>query len=171
MKKMLLLSFALLATTFAFSQQDAKGAAKPSPAAVAEGKIGDKTIAISYHQPAVKGRKIWGDLVPFDKVWRTGANNATTITVDKDVKVGGKPLPAGRYSLMSIPTASSDWIIIFNKDAEQWGAYSYDEKKDVVRVKAKSVKSDAFNERMTFVVDEKGITLMWENLAVNVGVE
>jgi nitrate/nitrite transport system ATP-binding protein len=71
MKKMLLLSFALLATTFVFAQQDAKGKAQPSPAAKAEGKIGDKTIAISYHQPAVKGRKIWGDLVPFDKVWRT----------------------------------------------------------------------------------------------------
>jgi hypothetical protein len=171
MKKMLLLAFTLLSTTFAFAQQDAKGAAKPSPAAVAEGKIGDKNITISYHQPAVKGRKIWGELVPFDKVWRTGANNATTITVDKDVKVGGKPLPKGRYSLMTIPTASSDWIIIFNKDADQWGAYSYDEKKDEVRVKAKSAKSDAFNERLTFAVKEKSIALMWENLVVNVDVE
>ena len=171
MKKMLLLAFALLATTIAFSQQDAKGAAKPSPAAKAEGKIGDKNISISYHQPAVKGRKIWGELVPFDKVWRTGANNATTITVDKDVKIGGKPLPKGRYSLLSIPTASSDWIIIFNKDADQWGAYSYDEKKDAVRVKAKSAKSDTFNERMTFAVTEKGIAFMWENLVVNLDVE
>ncbi len=171
MKKMLLLVFALLATTIAFSQQDAKGAAKPSPAAKAEGKIGDKNISISYHQPAVKGRKIWGNLVPFDKVWRTGANNATTITVDKDVKINGKPLPKGRYSLLSIPTASSDWIIIFNKDADQWGAYSYDEKKDEVRVKAKSAKSDTFNERMTFAVTEKGIAFMWENLIVNLDVE
>ncbi len=171
MKKMLLLSFALLATTLAFAQQDAKGKAQPSPAAQAEGKIGDKTIAISYHQPAVKGRKIWGDLVPFDKVWRTGANNATTITLDKDVKMDGKTLPAGRYALMSIPTASNNWIIIFNKDADQWGAYSYDEKKDVLRVKAKAAKSDAFNERMTFAVKEKGIALMWENLVVNVDVE
>ena len=87
------------------------------------------------------------------------------------MKVGGKPLPAGRYALMTIPTASADWIIIFNKDADQWGAYSYDEKKDVLRVKAKSAKSDAFNERMTFAVKEKGIALMWENLVVNFDVE
>ena len=121
MKKMLLLSFALLATTFVFAQEPAKPAPKAmaSPAAKAEGKIGDKSIVISYHQPAVKGRKIWGDLVPFDKVWRTGANNATTITLDKDVKVGGKTLAAGRYAIFSIPTAT-DWTIIFNKGADQW---------------------------------------------------
>jgi Protein of unknown function (DUF2911) len=167
MKKMLLLSFALLATTFAFAQ-DAKP--QPSPAAKAEGKIGDKSIAISYFQPAVKGRKIWGELVPFDKVWRTGANKATSITIDKDLKIGDKTLPAGRYGLFTIPTAT-DWTIIFNKDADQWGAYEYSEKKDVLRVKAKSAKSDAFNERMTFAVKEKGIVLMWENLMVTLDAE
>jgi hypothetical protein len=171
MKKMFFLAVALIATTVTFAQQSAKGAAQPSPAAKAEGTIGNSNISISYHQPAVKGRKIWGELVPFDKIWRTGANNATTITVDKDVKIGGKSLPAGRYALLTIPTASSDWIIIFNKDADQWGAYSYDEKKDEVRVKAKPTKSDAFNERMTFAIKEKSIVLMWENLAVSVDVE
>jgi hypothetical protein len=166
MKKMLLLSLALLATTFIFAQ-DAKPQA--SPAAKAEGKIGDNTIVISYFQPAVKGRKIWGDLVPFDKVWRTGANNATTITLSKDLKIGDKTLPAGRYAIFTIPTAT-DWTFIFNKDAEQWGAYDYKQKSDVLRVKATSAKSDTFNERMTFAVKEKAIVLMWENLAVTLGV-
>ena len=172
MKKMLLLSFALLATTFVFAQEAAKPAPKAmaSPAAKAEGKIGDKSIVISYHQPAVKGRKIWGDLVPFDKVWRTGANNTTTITLDKDVKVGGKTLAAGRYAIFSIPTAT-DWTIIFNKGADQWGAYDYKESDDVLRIKAKSAKSDAFNERLTFAVKEKQIALMWENLVVTFDAE
>ena len=172
MKKMLLLSFALLATTFVFAQEAAKPAPKAmaSPVAKAEGKIGDKSIAISYHQPAVKGRKIWGDLVPFGKIWRTGANNATTITLDKDVKMGGKTLAAGRYAIFSIPTAT-DWTIIFNKGADQWGAYDYKESDDVLRIKAKSAKSDAFNERLTFAVKEKQIALMWENLVVTFDAE
>lgn len=168
MKKMLLLSFALLATTFMFAQDAPKK--QSSPAAKAEGKIGEKSIAINYHQPAVKERKIWGDLVPFGKVWRTGANNATTITLDKDVKMGGKTLQAGRYALFSIPTAT-DWTIIFNKSADQWGSYEYDEKKDALRIKAKSAKSDTFNERMTFAVKDKQIALMWENLVVTFDVE
>jgi Protein of unknown function (DUF2911) len=167
MKKMLLLSFALLATTFIFAQDAAKPQA--SPAAKAEGKIGDNNIVINYFQPAVKGRKIWGDLVPFDKVWRTGANNATTITLAKDMKIGDKTLAAGRYAVFTIPTAT-DWTVIFNKDADQWGAYDYKEKNDVLRVKATSAKSETFNERMTFAVKEKAIVLMWENLAVTLGV-
>ena len=171
MKKMLLLSFALLATTFVFAQETAKAPkAMASPAAKAEGKIGDKSVVISYHQPAVKGRKIWGDLVPFDKVWRTGANNATTITLDKDVKVGGKTLAAGRYALFSIPTAT-DWTIIFNKAADQWGSYEYKEKDDVLRIKATSAKSETFNERLTFAVKEKQIAFMWENVVVSFDAE
>jgi Protein of unknown function (DUF2911) len=168
MKKMLLLSLALFATTFMFAQDAPKK--QSSPAAKAEGKIGKTSIVISYHQPAVKERKIWGDLVPFGKVWRTGANNATTITLDKDVKMGGKTLKAGRYALFSIPTAT-DWTIIFNNSADQWGSYEYDEKKDALRIKAKSAKSDTFNERMTFAVKDKQIALMWENLVVTFDVE
>ena len=108
--------------------------------------------------------------MPFDKVWRTGANNATTITLDKDLKVGGKTLAAGRYALFSIPTAT-DWTIIFNKGADQWGAYDYKESDDVLRINAKSAKSDAFNERLTFAVKEKQIALMWENLVVTFDAE
>jgi hypothetical protein len=167
MKKMLLLSFALLATTFVFAQ-NAK--AQASPAAKAEGKIGDNAITIAYNQPAVKGRKIWGALVPFGEVWRTGANGATAITLSKDLKVGDKTLPAGRYGLFTIPT-ETEWTVIFNSNADQWGAYDYSDKKDVLRVKATSAKSADFYERMTFAVKDNTIVLMWENLIVTLKAE
>jgi Protein of unknown function (DUF2911) len=145
--------------------------AKPSPAASATGKSGDANIAISYAQPAVKGRKVWGDLVPFDKVWRTGANEATTIEFSKDVKVEGKALKAGKYALFTIPTEGGDWTIIFNKTAKQWGSYDYKEADDALRVKVKAGKAAAFAERLTFDVKDKNVSLAWENLSVGFKVE
>lgn len=167
MKKVILL-FSALFLTLAVSAQDKKAPASPS--ATAEGTIAGKKITISYAQPAVKGRKIWGDLVPFDKVWRTGANNATTITFDKDVKIEGQALKAGKYAIFTIPTAT-DWTFIFNSKADQWGAYSYSDKEDVLKVKVKSGKAAAFTERMTFTVDTKTVKLAWENLEVGFKVE
>ncbi|HVR38599.1 MAG TPA: DUF2911 domain-containing protein, partial [Thermoanaerobaculia bacterium] len=126
-------------------------------------------VTITYSRPGVKGRTIWGDLVPFDKVWRTGANEATSITFSDDVKVNGQALKKGTYSLHTIPNAS-EWTIIFNSVADQWGSYSYDETKDALRVKAKPEKA-AFTEWMSFEVpkistDEATIVLRWENVAV-----
>lgn len=97
--------------------------------------VGDTTISIGYHRPNVKGRKIWGDLVPFDKVWRSGANNATVFEITNDVTINGQQLSKGKYSLYSIPTAN-DVTFIFNKTWDQWGTV-YDEKQDALRVKAK----------------------------------
>jgi hypothetical protein len=146
-------------------------AAKPSPAATAIGKSGDATITLTYAQPAVKGRKVWGDLVPFDKVWRTGANDATTIEFSKDVKIEGKALKAGKYALFTIPTEGGEWTFIFNKTAKQWGSYSYKEADDALRVKVKSGKSVAFTERMTFEVKDKNVVFSWENLNASFKVE
>jgi hypothetical protein len=145
--------------------------AKPSPAASATGKSGDAAITLNYSQPAVKGRKVWGDLVPFDKVWRTGANEATTIEFSKDVKIEGKALKAGKYALFSIPTEGGDWTIIFNKTAKQWGAYDYKEADDALRVKVKAGKAAAFAERLTFDVKDKNVMFAWENLSVGFKVE
>ena len=145
--------------------------AKPSPAATATGKSGDATITVSYSQPAVKGRKIWGDLVPFDKVWRTGANDATTIEFTKDVKIEGQALKAGTYALFTIPTEGGEWTIIFNKTAKQWGSYDYKDKEDALRVKVKSEKSKSFAERLTFDVKDKNVMMCWENLCVSFKVE
>lgn len=95
--------------------------------------VGLTDITITYSRPGVKGRAIWGDLVPYDKVWRTGANEATSITFSKDVSIEGNPLTAGTYSLHTIPGKSS-WTVIFNKKSEQWGSYSYDAEQDALRV-------------------------------------
>jgi len=150
-------------------------AQRASPAATATGKVKDANITINYSSPAVKERKIWGDLVPYDKVWRAGANEATTITFDKDVKVEDKALAAGKYSLYAIP-GEKEWTIIINSATGQWGinrdgSTTEDPAKDVLRVKVKSEKSKEFNERLTYMVDKDGFALYWENLKVPVKVK
>jgi hypothetical protein len=164
MKKLFILSMIALFATSISAQNEKKAAA--SPAAVATGKIGAATVKISYAQPGVKGREIWGKLVPFGEVWRTGADGATTFEIDKDVKIEGKALKAGKYGLFTIPSKSGEWTIIFNSDAKQWGAYDYSDKKDVLRVKVKSSKTDALVERMTFEVAASEVVLSWEKLKV-----
>lgn len=142
--------------------------AMPSPAAIAIGKVGkgESVVTIEYHQPAVKGRKIYGGLVPFGEVWRTGANEATTFTTSKDLSVGGKTLKAGTYSLFSIPSEKGNWTIIFNKTVKQWGAYDYKAADDVLRIEAKTVKANKMYERLTFNVEKNEIELLWDNLEV-----
>jgi len=138
---------------------------RPSPPATASAKIGNATVTINYSQPSVKDREIWGGLVPYGKVWRTGANEATVFEVSADVKVEGEALKAGKYGLYTIP-GENEWIIIFNSVSEQWGT-QYDESKDVLRVSVKSEKVSSNTEKMTFKVAEDGsVTLMWEKLSV-----
>ena len=169
MKKIISIFSVMLFAVAVMAQSGEKKAAA-SPTAKAEGKASDKSIVIDYAQPSVKGRKIWGDLVPMDKVWRTGANSATTITLDKDVKIEGQALKAGKYALFTIPN-EKEWTIIFNKKADQWGSYDYSDKEDVLRVKVKPGKSAAFTERMTFAVANNMVKLMWENVEVGFKVE
>ncbi|MHA6246427.1 DUF2911 domain-containing protein [Pontibacter sp. CAU 1760] len=150
----------LLAATGAWAQGNS--ANKPSPAAEATGKIGDATVKVNYSSPAVKGRTIWGDLVPYGKVWRAGANEATTVTLDKDVMVEGKPLAAGTYSFYTIPGEDA-WTVIFNKTAKQWGT-QYDEKQDALRVQVKPKATASMNERLAYEVTDKGLVLRWEKM-------
>ncbi|HWC53975.1 MAG TPA: DUF2911 domain-containing protein [Chitinophagaceae bacterium] len=164
----------LLLSSAVFAQADKSKRA--SPPATATGKIGDATITIDYSSPSVKGRKIWGDLVPYDKVWRTGANEATIFQTDKDITVEGKTLKAGKYSLYTIP-GEKEWVFIFNSQTGQWGikdeagTTTEDPAKDVLRVTVKPKASKAFNEHMNFVVDKDGFALVWENLEVPVSVK
>ncbi|MEZ4826536.1 MAG: DUF2911 domain-containing protein [Bacteroidia bacterium] len=140
---------------------------RPSPPAVATSTIGGATVTIDYSSPAVKGRTIWGDLVPYGEVWRTGANEATTFTADKNVTINGQALPAGRYGLFTIPT-EGDWTVVFNSVADQWGAYEYDESKDVLRVSAKTHPLDESAERLKFDIAADGtVTLSWDKMAVD----
>lgn len=157
-------SVALISTT-AFAQEP-----KASPAASATGQADGVTITINYSSPSVKGRTIWGELVPYNEVWRTGANEATTIEFSKDVKVQGKSLSKGKYAFFAIPT-DKDWTIIFNKEAKQWGAYKYDQSKDALRINIMPVKSNIMAERLVYTVSPKGFTLSWENLDIPVMVK
>ena len=142
---------------------------RPSQKAQVMQTVGLTDVTINYSRPGVKGRVIWGELVPYDKVWRTGANEATSITFSTDVKVNGQPLPAGTYSFHTIPT-ESDWTLIFNKKADQWGSYSYDEKEDALRVRVKAQPHE-FTEWMELslpdiAVDKATVALDWEKLRV-----
>ncbi|MGB3617905.1 MAG: DUF2911 domain-containing protein [Catalinimonas sp.] len=149
----------LLLTTACFGQ-------KPSPAKEASGTIDGVEVSINWSSPAVKGRTIWGDLVPYDKVWRTGANEATVIRFDEDVTIEGQALPAGEYALFTIPT-EGEWTIIFNEEAAQWGAYKYDDTKDALRVRVKPQMVSDSQERLEFMVEEAGeVKMRWEKALV-----
>ncbi|HEY0432688.1 MAG TPA: DUF2911 domain-containing protein [Chitinophagaceae bacterium] len=161
---------AVIFTTAVSAQGDKSS--RPSPPATATGKINGATITIDYSSPAVKGRQIWGALVPYDKVWRAGANEATLFSTDKDIMVEGKPLKAGKYSLYAIP-GEKQWTFIFNSQTGQWGikmdgSTTEDQSKDVLRVNAKPQKSSTMQERLTYKVQNNGFTLAWENIEVPV---
>jgi hypothetical protein len=154
--------FALIACMTTVFGQDDKSK-RPSPPAVASKKAGAVTITINYSQPSVKGRKIFGGLEPYGKVWRAGANENTTFEIDKDAKIDGKPLAAGKYGFFVIPN-EKEWTIIFNKASDQWGAFSYDEKQDALRITAKATKTPALVEKLVYTIDANGtVTLAWEN--------
>ncbi len=157
LKKITLFVTMLLVTGIASAQGK-----KASPAETATGKINGANIKIDYSSPSVKGRKIWGGLVPYGQVWRAGANEATTFTTDKDIMIEGQKLPAGTYSFFVIPEKDSA-TIIFNKEAKQWGAYKYKKDKDQLRVKATPKKSSKMNERLVYTINQNNVTLSWEN--------
>jgi len=146
-----------------------------SPAATLSQRVGLTDIDIKYSRPSAKGRAIFGKLVPFGEVWRTGANAATKITLGTDVTLGGKPVPAGSYALFTIPGAS-EWTIILNKVADQSGAFAYDAGQDLLRVTAPVVALPAPVETFTIGFDDVGIgsamlTLAWEKTAVRVPID
>jgi hypothetical protein len=169
MKKLLLLS-AIALVTISVQAQDDKSKRPSPPAKATETIASGAVITIDYSQPSVKGRTIGKEIAPYGQVWRTGANEATVFEVSKDVKVEGKALSAGKYGLFSIPN-KEEWVIIFNKTPNQWGAYKYAEADDVLRIKVKPTKAPQFTERMTFTVDKSGkVALLWgnEQVAFNV---
>ncbi len=132
-------------------------------------KIGDLEVTVEYGRPNVKGRAIWGDLVPYGKVWRTGADEASTITFSCDAKVGDMILEAGTYALFTVPGEES-WEIVLNRVSKQWGAFKHDPKQDAVRVSATPHASDHV-ESMEFAIDGSQVVLHWEKLAVGFEVE
>ena len=168
MKKLLLLTTLIFSAFIGNAQHDmSKDASKmPSPPAKATAIVGGATVTVNYHQPAVKGRNVWaGDLAPYGKVWRTGANDATTFEVSKDVTINGKALKAGKYALFTIP-GEKEWTIIFNKTVKQWGAYGYKDADDALRVTAKP-EANEMTERFTIKAENSGVvTLAWDKVKV-----
>jgi hypothetical protein len=134
---------------------------KASPARTAEGTVNGADITIHYSSPAVKGRTIWGDLVPYDQVWRAGANEATIFETSKDIKVEGQELPAGKYSFYIIP-GEEESTFIFNSQTGQWGT-EYDESNDVIRVPIKSEDNPDLEERLQYEVTDGGFEIRWEH--------
>jgi hypothetical protein len=173
--------FTLLFSMSAFAQQNKKQDKKTdvkktdvkkvrvSPKAGIFQTIGLTDVNVSYSRPGVKNRKIWGDLVPYNKVWRAGADEATKITFSTDVMIEGKKLSAGAYSFFAIP-GESEWILIFNKIADQWGAFTYNDSADALRVKVKPVANTNHEWLLYSFTDmtptSAQLNLIWEKLKV-----
>src|SRR6187402_1517500 len=159
--KQLLFSAVLFLSLVACGQADKSK--RPSPPAIAKETIKScAVISIDYSQPSVKGRTIGKDLEPMEgKVWRAGANEATVFEISKDVKVEDKALPAGKYGLFTIMNGD-EWTIVFSKTWNQWGAFSYKEADDQLRVKVKADKAKDFAEKLTYSIEKNGkVTLLW----------
>ena len=139
---------------------------KGSLKARAIGSIGDVRITIDYHSPAVRGRVIWGGLVPFNNVWVTGAHRATSIDFDKEVVIGEVTVPAGKYALFTIP-GKEEWTIIVNKNWEQHLADDYNQKEDIVRIAVKPETEETNQERLRYVIEEGEISIYWEKLKIS----
>lgn len=171
MKKLFALTlFALiLAGNTASAQQDKSKRASP-PAKVTETLNNGAVVTIDYSQPSLKNRTIGKDIAPYGKIWRTGANEATIFEVSKDVTIEGKPLPAGKYSLYTIP-GEKEWTIIFNKTWNQWGTV-YKEDLDQLRVTVKPETTESMKEKLTFVIAKHGeVSLEWGKTEVEFEVE
>ncbi len=128
------------------------------------GTIDGVEVVVEFGRPNVKGRKIWGGLEPYGKVWRTGADEATTISFSAAVAIGGEIVPAGTYALFTIPE-EDEWTFILNKTAQQWGAFNYDQGQDAARVTAKP-RAVEHVESLDFVIEGSSVVLRWEKLAV-----
>jgi hypothetical protein len=144
-----------------------------SPNATLSQTLGVTDLTVHYCRPGVKGRVIWGELVPYDKPWRTGANEATTFTATDDITVAGQKLAAGTYSFFTLPTAG-DWTVIFSKQKDLWGAFAYDPAQDALRVTAKPAAAEP-EEWMRFSFDNltpssADLVLRWEKLQLAVPV-
>lgn len=162
MKKALLLSSILFFGLIAFSQQ--------KPASPHE-TLTAKNLTVKYGRPYKKGREIFGTLVPYDKVWRCGADSATTITFAKDAQFGGKPVKAGTYNLFVIPT-EKEWTIILNSELGQWGAYNYDKikDKDVLQVMVPVKTLSTSVEQLTIAAPAKSLAITWDKTEVAIPV-
>lgn len=172
---------ALIATTFVqgssatLRQEPKLEFPQASPSSTLQQRVGLTDIEVAYARPSVKGRKIFGGLVPLGEIWRTGANTATKLTFSTDVKFGGAAVPAGSYALFTIPGAG-EWTVILSKVTGQWGSYAYSDKDDQARVKIKPATLAESVETLTIDVndlrdDSASLVISWEKTRVSVKIE
>jgi Protein of unknown function (DUF2911) len=169
-------SFVLvIVAALAIAQQPPQDKSKrPSPPGTAEVTLKGKKVTIDYSRPFLKGRKVGQELAPYGKVWRTGANEATALTTEVDLNIGGVKVPAGKYTLYTLPSEGT-WKLIINKQTGQWGT-QYDESQDLARVDMKKTALPQPVEQFTISFDKKGentadLNLDWENTRVSVVVK
>lgn len=172
MKKTL---FTLLAFSILFTVNAQIKIPPMSPSATISQNLGLANVSINYSRPAMKGRAIFGNLVPFDKVWRTGANKITSITFDAPIKINGAELKAGSYGIYTVPGKES-WKIIINRDADQWGAYEYDKLQDVISFEVQPLELDYLQEYLTiefteFTPTKAYVMISWEKTGVKFPIE
>lgn len=164
-----------LAFSMSCNAQDFKQRSPKSPMDVARTKIGDTYVKVTYCQPAMNDRTVFGELVPFGKVWRTGANEGTEITVTEDIVFGGKELEDGTYTIFTIPEKDK-WTVIVNKEVNQWGSYNYSETNDLFRFEVPTQSMDEALERLTMRFmkgDDKAdayLVMAWEKTKVAIPV-
>ncbi|MFL6390241.1 MAG: DUF2911 domain-containing protein [Terriglobales bacterium] len=168
-------SLIVLIAAMAMAQQQPEDKSKrPSPPATAEVTLKNKKITIDYSRPSLKGRKVGQELAPYGKVWRTGANEATALNTEIDLNIGGVKVPAGKYTLYTLPSEGT-WKLIINKQTGQWGT-KYDESQDLARVDMKKSALPQPVEQFTISFDKKNensanLNLDWENTRVSVEIK
>jgi hypothetical protein len=145
---------------------------RASPLRKIEGNIGGNDLRMQYGAPSVKGRVIWGDIAPYNEVWRTGANEATFVELTKDVLVEGQPLSAGKYSLFTIPKATGKWVVIFNAEWDlEHGHFQYKQENDVLRVESQPEWEENSQEQLTISIESPGIVVRWEKLKLPISIQ
>ena len=164
------LSFLLIVPSLLHAQNYRLDLPWPSPHATVSQVAGMTTFSVDYHRPGVNKRVIWGGLVPYDTVWRAGANENTVLSSTSAFTVGGTTLPAGRYGVFMVPTRTT-WTIALSKQSNAWGAFSYDPAEDAVRFVV-TPKAAEFTERLQYNFDDPTnttvtLTMRWEKLAVS----
>jgi hypothetical protein len=174
MQRQLLLFLLIVLATSAFAQEAVPP--RPSPLAIASCKYKDSYLKITYSQPHKRGREVFGKLVPYGQVWRLGANEATELTVTREVFINSQFLPAGTYSLFAIPDKEK-WTIIFSKDVGLWGSYNYNQANDWMRVDVTphALEGELVYEPFTIAIDQKNnkadIVITWDKTTLSLGVD
>jgi hypothetical protein len=145
---------------------------RPSPLRTLDGTINGKKVAVQYGAPSVKGRTIWGDLVPYNEVWRTGANESTFVDFEQDMEVEGQTLAAGKYSLFTIPKAGGNWTVIFKSEWDlEHGHFQYKQENDVLRVESAPVMEGESQEQLTIAIESPGIVVRWEKMKLPIAIQ